>query len=81
LLEELVATELERALEEVAREGWAYTREEGAGAFIGNDLAEAADHAAVVGGGVELDAGLDSIYIVRMNIEGRRGLYLTHRPG
>lgn len=60
LLEELVAAELERALEEVAGEGRADTREQGAGALVGDDLAEAADQAAVVCDGVELDAGLDA---------------------
>jgi len=48
-------------LEEVAGSGWAEARQEGAGAFIGNDLAEATDEAAVVGYGVELDAGFDAV--------------------
>jgi len=61
LLEELIAAEFEGALEEVAGSGWAEARQEGAGAFIGNDLAEATDEAAVVGYGVELDAGFDAV--------------------
>ena len=61
LLEELVTTELEGALEEVTGEGWAGTGEERAGAFLCDDLAESADHATVVGCWVELDAGLDAV--------------------
>ena len=61
LFEELVAAEFEGALEEVAGEGWADTGQEGARAFVGDDLAEAADHAAVVGCWVELDAGFDAV--------------------
>lgn len=60
LLEELVSAELECALQEVAGECWACAGQEGAGAFICDDLAEAADEAAVVGYWVELDAGFDA---------------------
>jgi hypothetical protein len=62
LLEELVTTELECALEEVTGEGWADTSEESAGTFFGDDLAKTADEALVVGYWVELDAGLDAVY-------------------
>ena len=58
LLEELVATKLEGALQKIAGEGGPCAGEECACTFVGDDLAEAADHAAVVGHGVELDAGL-----------------------
>ncbi|KAH9821981.1 hypothetical protein Tdes44962_MAKER04878 [Teratosphaeria destructans] len=61
LLEELVAAEFERALQEVAGEGWAGTGQEGAGALVLDDLADAADQTAVVGDGIELDAGLDAV--------------------
>ena len=61
LLEELVTTELERALEEVAGEGRADTREQGAGTLGLDDLLEAAEQAVVVGDGVELDARLDAV--------------------
>jgi len=61
LLEELIAAELEGALEEVAGGGWAEARQESTGAFSSNDLADAADEAAVVGYGVELDAGFDAV--------------------
>lgn len=61
MLEELIASEFEGALEEVACEGWANTCKESAGAFILDDLSEATDEAAVVGYGVELDSGLDDI--------------------
>jgi xanthine/CO dehydrogenase XdhC/CoxF family maturation factor len=59
-LEELVPAELERALHEVAREGGSEARREGARAFVREDRAEGAEHAAVVGCGVELDAGFDA---------------------
>lgn len=61
LLEELVTTELQGTLEEVTSEGGAGTSEESASALILDDLLEAADEAAVVGLGVELDAGLDAV--------------------
>jgi len=61
LLEELVTTELQGTLEEVTSEGRAGTGEESASALILDDLLEAADEAAVVGLGVELDAGLDAV--------------------
>ena len=61
LLEELVTTELQGTLEEVTSEGRAGTSEESASALVLDDLLEAADEAAVVGGRVELDAGLDAV--------------------
>ena len=61
LLEELVTTELQGTLEEVTSEGRAGTSEESASALVLDDLLEAADEAAVVGDGVELDAGLDAV--------------------
>lgn len=61
LLKELVAAEFEGALEEVAGEGWADTSPDGAEAFVGDDLTEATDQAAVVGDGVELYPGLDAV--------------------
>ena len=61
LLEELVTTELQGTLEEVTGEGRAGTSEESASALVLDDLLEAADEAAVVGGRVELDAGLDAV--------------------
>lgn len=61
LLEELVTTELQGTLEEVTGEGRAGTGEESASALVLDDLLEAADEAAVVGDGVELDAGLDAV--------------------
>lgn len=60
LLEKLVTTELEGALEEVAGECGSGTGQESASALVGDDLSEAADHATVVGGRVELNAGLDA---------------------
>jgi hypothetical protein len=78
LLEELVATELEGALEEVAGESWAYSGQEGAGALVLDDLAESADHAAVVGCWVELDAGLDAVKVlVSMTMRKSRGKTYT----
>ena len=61
LLEELVTTELQGTLEEVTGEGRAGTSEESASALVLDDLLEAADETAVVGGRVELDAGLDAV--------------------
>ena len=66
LLEELVTAKLEGALQKVAGKGRAKAGQEGTGAFIPNDLADASDEAAVVGDGVELDARLD-------DINGRQG--------
>lgn len=63
LLEELVSTELERTLEEVTGEGRADTGQESTSALGLDDLAETTDHAIVVGRGVELDAGLDAVFI------------------
>lgn len=61
LLEQLVATKLETALEEVSEHGGSETSEESTSTFLGDDLTEATDHALVVDGGLELDAGLDHI--------------------
>lgn len=61
LLEELVTTELQGTLEEVASEGRAGASKESASALVLDNLLEAADEAAVVGLGVELDAGLDAV--------------------
>lgn len=61
LLEELVTTELQGTLEEVTGEGRAGTSEESASALVLDDLLEATDEATVVGGRVELDAGLDAV--------------------
>ena len=44
LLEELVSTELESALEGITEGGWAEAGEEGTSTFLGNDLAESGDH-------------------------------------
>ena len=60
LLEELVTSELEGALEEVTGEGWAETGQESTSALLCDDLAESTDQAAVVGCWVELDSGLDA---------------------
>jgi hypothetical protein len=60
-LEELVTSELEGALEEVAGGGWAEAGQEGASALLGDDLAETTDQAAVVGRWVELDASLNTV--------------------
>lgn len=61
LLEELVSTELESALEEVTGKGRAGTGEESTSTLVLDNLSEGGDHATVVGGGVELDTGLDAI--------------------
>lgn len=60
LLEELITTELEGSLDEVTSESWAEAGQESSSALILDDLAEAANHATVVGRRVELDTGLDA---------------------
>jgi hypothetical protein len=60
LLEQLVSSELEGALEEVSSSGGAKSGEESAGALVGDDLPEATDHAIVVCDGVELHPRLDA---------------------
>ena len=60
LLEQLIASELEGALEEISCRGGAEASPDGAGALAGNDLAETADETAVVFYGVELYPGFDS---------------------
>lgn len=60
LLEQLVSSELEGALEEVTGSGRTETSPDGASTLGGNDLPEATDQARVVGDGVELYPGLDA---------------------
>lgn len=60
LLEELITAELECTLDEVTSEGWAEASQERTGTLILDDLAETADHAAVVGGRVQLNLRLDA---------------------
>ena len=60
LLEELVSTKLECALQEVSSKGWADAREESTCAFILDNFSETADHASVVGNGVKLYSRLDA---------------------
>lgn len=59
-LEELDTTELEPALDEVADNGGSETSGKSTHALLSDDLAEARDHAGVLGG-LELHAGLDDI--------------------
>ena len=66
LLEELVSSELEGALHEVARKGGAEARRERADALALDDLAEAIDHATVVGCRVKLDPSLDAVWEKRI---------------
>lgn len=81
LLEELVTTELQGTLEEVTGEGRAGTGEESASALVLDDLLEAADEAAVVGGRVELDAGLDAVgrALARCTCDRMRATSTTER--
>ena len=60
LLEQLIAPELEGALEEVAGRGGTEAGPDGADALAGYHLAETADETAVVFYGVELYPGFDS---------------------
>jgi len=61
-LEELHPAELEPSLHEVPHSGGAEAGSQALHPLLLNDLLEAADHAAVVGGGVQLDAGLDDVH-------------------
>ena len=63
LLEELVTSELEGTLEEVTGSGRTEASQESASTLLLNDLLETTDHTTVVGGGVELNAGLDATRI------------------
>lgn len=71
LLEELVAAELEGALQEVAGKSWANASEEGAGAFFCDDLAETTDQATVIGRWVELDTGFDAVEALESHANGK----------
>ena len=61
LLEQLVSSKLEGALEEVAGSRGTETGPDSASTLVGNDLPEATDQARVVREGVELYPGLDAI--------------------
>jgi hypothetical protein len=61
LLEELVSSKLEGALEEVTGKGRSDTRPDSAEAFFGDDLTETTNEAAVVGDWVELYSCLDAV--------------------
>lgn len=60
LLEEFVTSELESTLQEVTGSGGTKAGQQSAGTLLLDDLLEATDHTPVVGGGVELDTGLDA---------------------
>jgi hypothetical protein len=60
LLEELVSTELEGALEEVAGSRGTEASQESTTTLVGDDLPHATEQALVVGYGVELDPRLDA---------------------
>mmetsp|Transcript_17549 Transcript_17549/g.44923 ORF Transcript_17549/g.44923 Transcript_17549/m.44923 type:complete len:396 (-) Transcript_17549:12-1199(-) len=62
LLEELVAAELEGALQEVARAGGAEAGEQRTSALLLDDLAEAGQHALVVHLRLQLHAGLHHVH-------------------
>jgi hypothetical protein len=61
LLEQLVASELERALEEIACSGGTEAGQESTRTLLCDHLADAAEEAPVVCGGVELDSCLDAV--------------------
>lgn len=63
LLEELVSSELERALQEVACGRGTEACGERAEALLGDDLSDAAEEAFVVCDGVELDSCLDAVWL------------------
>lgn len=61
LLEEFVTSKLESALEEVAGGSRTKACQQRTGALILDDLAEATEHATIVGNGIELYASLDTV--------------------
>jgi hypothetical protein len=61
LLEELISSELESALEEVSGGGGTETSPHGTGTLILNDLLESSDKTFVVLDRVELNSGLDAV--------------------
>jgi hypothetical protein len=67
LLEEFVSTELEGTLEEVTGGGRTKTSQKSAGTFVLDNLADTAEETAVVGDGVELDTGLDAVWMLVSN--------------
>ena len=74
LLEELVTSELEGALQEVTGGGGTEAGQQSAGTLILDDLLEATDHASVVGDRIELDTGLDAVITVLVSV-------VVYRPG
>lgn len=62
LLEKLVASELECALEEVTRSGGTESGQEGSGTICSDCLSDSADEAFVVRDWVELDSGFDALW-------------------
>lgn len=68
LLEELVSTELECALQKITCECWANTCEESTGTFVGDDFSETTDQAIVVYGGLELYPRLDTVGLMLVGI-------------
>ena len=63
LLEELITSKLERALEEVTRGCGAKTRQQRTGALLGDDLSDTTKETLVVCDGVELYSCLDAVWI------------------
>ena len=61
LLEQLITSELESALQEVTCGCWAEARQQRTGTLFRDHLAETTDQASVVCDGVELDSCLDAV--------------------
>lgn len=66
MLEQLITSKFESALEEVAGRGGTEASPDGAGALVGDDLAEASNQASVVGYRIQLYPCLDSIRTVSL---------------
>jgi len=64
LLEEFVTTELEGTLQEVTGGSRTKTSQKSASTFVLDNLADTAKKTAVVGDGVELDTGLDAVWML-----------------
>ena len=81
LLEELVAAKLEGTLHEIPGKGGAKASCESASTFVLDHLAESANHAAVVGGGIKLDPSLDSTEMLLEEDTCRDGEHLHVNRG
>ena len=65
LLEKLISSKLECALEEVTSSGWTETSQQSTSTLLSNNLSESSDQTLVVCGRVELNSCLDATWEIR----------------